>query len=102
MDRGLSPTASAAWHGSPRANGFASCCRSSKGQFRLRLVLRESVDLLRGANKNPMWWWHYDHGPDLALSVLDIVIERKDGRRYQVDRRATISEAMAAKPVPMD
>ncbi|MBX9934234.1 MAG: hypothetical protein K2Y56_22410 [Methylobacterium sp.] len=65
----------------------------------MRLVLREAVDLLKGPKKNPMWWWDDDHGPDLILSVMDIHIERLNGRRYRVDRRATIAEAMAAKPV---
>ncbi len=70
------------------------------GQYRLRLVLREAVDFKKAPSRNPAWWWDYDHGPDLALSVLDIHIERANGRRYEVDRRATISEATAAKPLP--
>ncbi|MBX9934473.1 MAG: hypothetical protein K2Y56_23650 [Methylobacterium sp.] len=90
-----------------RSSWIAFCDRlrellqeQADGQYRPRLVLREAVDYKKAPSQNPAWWWDYDHGPDLALSVEDIHLERLNGRRYQVDRQATISDAMVAKPVP--
>ena len=54
-----------------RSPWVASCERSREliqeqadGHFRLRLVLREAVDVQKGPKRNPAWWWDYDHVPD--------------------------------------
>jgi hypothetical protein len=63
--------------------------RQSLGEFRLRLILRESVDLRWGPTADPNWRWDYAHGPDIALDAAEIWIERADGRRKRVDQMET-------------
>lgn len=58
-----------------------------QGEFRLRLILREAVDLKRGPKANPLWYWDYDPGPDAISCVTEIWIETKDGRRRRVGER---------------
>lgn len=56
------------------------------GKCRLRLVLREAVDLA-GRDKrrqNPYWLWSYDLGVSTITSVAEVVIELRSGRRHVV------------------
>lgn len=56
------------------------------GKCRLRLVLREAVDLA-GRDKrrqNPYWLWSYDLGVSTITSVAEVVIEMRSGRRHVV------------------
>lgn len=56
------------------------------GKCRLRLVLREAVDLA-GRDKrrqNPYWLWSYDLGVGTITSVAEVVIELRSGRRHVV------------------
>ncbi len=55
------------------------------GLYRVRLVLREAVDFLPQPNRRPDWSWHYSRGPDVVMSLAEIVIERKTGRRVRVE-----------------
>lgn len=63
--------------------------RQNVGEFRLRLILRESVDLRWRPTADPNWRWDYAHGPDIALDVAEVWIERDDGRRKRVDQMKT-------------
>lgn len=63
--------------------------RQHEGEFRLRLILREGVDLRWGPTADPNWRWDYTHGPELALDAAEIWIERADGRRKRVDQMET-------------
>ncbi|MBX9934415.1 MAG: hypothetical protein K2Y56_23360 [Methylobacterium sp.] len=92
----------------PRRNCWIDSCdrlrellwEQAEGHYRLRLVLWVTVDYKKAPNRNAAWWWDYDHRLDLALGVEDIHIQRLKSRRYRMDRSATISDAMIAKPVP--
>lgn len=70
--------------------------RQHAGEFRLRLVLREAVDLKPGPRVDPTWLWDYDAGPAAIMSVAEIVIQTKDGRRRKEAR--TVSSAPMAAP----
>lgn len=63
--------------------------RQLEGEFRIRLILRECVDLRWGPTADPDWKWDYAHGPELALDAAEIWIERADGRRKRVDQMET-------------
>ncbi|MCJ2131565.1 hypothetical protein [Methylobacterium sp. E-045] len=63
--------------------------RQHEGEFRLRLILREGVDLRWGPTADPNWRWDYAHGPEFALDAAEIWIERADGRRKRVDQMET-------------
>lgn len=63
--------------------------RQHDGEFRLRLILREAVDLKRGPTVDPNWKGDYRWGPDLVLAVAEICIERKNGRRKRIDNLLT-------------
>jgi hypothetical protein len=56
------------------------------GKYRLRLVLREAVDLAGRDKKrqNPYWLWAYDHGVSTILSAAEVVIEMRSGKRHVV------------------
>ncbi|KQS79719.1 hypothetical protein ASG32_24990 [Methylobacterium sp. Leaf361] len=56
------------------------------GKYRLRLVLRESVDLAGRDKKrqNPYWLWAYDRGVSTILSAAEVVIEMRSGQRHTV------------------
>jgi hypothetical protein len=56
------------------------------GKYRLRLVLREAVDLAGRDKKrqNPYWLWAYDHGVSTILSAAEVVIEMRSGKRHDV------------------
>lgn len=51
-------------------------------KYRLRLILREAVDLKRGPKANPLWYWDYDAGPPAITSVAETWIQLNDGRRH--------------------
>lgn len=55
--------------------------RQYDGEFRLRLVLREAVDLKRGGVRNPEWVWDYNFGPSMIFDARETVILLKSGRR---------------------
>ncbi|KQU17728.1 hypothetical protein ASG63_09570 [Methylobacterium sp. Leaf94] len=55
-----------------------------EGQYRLRLILCEAVDLKRGPNANALWYWDYDAGPPAITCVAETWIQAKDGRRRRV------------------
>lgn len=61
--------------------------RQHDGEFRLRLILREAMDLKRGPKVNPLWFWDYDSGPDTISCVTETWIQAKDGRRRRVGER---------------
>jgi hypothetical protein len=79
---------SAAWIASSDALRLL-LARQREGEFRLRLILRESVDLRWGPTADPNWRWDYIHGPNLALDAVEIWIERENGRRKRVDQMET-------------
>jgi hypothetical protein len=56
------------------------------GKHRLRLVLREAVDLAGRDKKcrNPYWLWSYDLGVSTILNAAEIVIEMRSGQRHTV------------------
>ncbi|WP_457104353.1 hypothetical protein [Methylobacterium sp. P5_C11] len=56
------------------------------GKHRLRLVLREAVDLAGRDKKRqtPYWLWAYDHGVSMILSAAEVVIEMRSGKRHVV------------------
>ena len=58
--------------------------RQIDGEFRLRLVLREAVDLKSGAKRDPNQIWDYDMGATTITGAAEIVIERKTGLRQVV------------------
>jgi hypothetical protein len=58
--------------------------RQIDGEFRLRLVLREVVDLKRGAKRDPNQIWDYDMGATTITGAAEIVIERNTGLRQVV------------------
>jgi hypothetical protein len=77
------PTPSAPW--------IASCDRvyallyeQHEGKCRLRLILREAVDLKRSPKANPLWLWDYDAGPPSISCVAETWIQTKDRRRRRV------------------
>ena len=51
-----------------------------EGRCRLRLILREAVDLKRGPKADPLWYWDYDAGPPANACAAEIWIQSKDGR----------------------
>ena len=55
-----------------------------RGEYRLRLILREAVDLKRGPKADPSWYWDYDAGPPAITCVAETWIQAKDGRRRKV------------------
>jgi hypothetical protein len=55
-----------------------------QGKCRLRLILREAVDLKRGPRADPLWCWDYDAGPPAINCVSEIWIQTKDGRQRRV------------------
>lgn len=71
----------------PASASTISCGANSTGEFRLRLILREAVDLKRGPKMDPLWYWHYDPGPAAISCVAEIWIQTKDGRRRRVGER---------------
>ena len=60
----------------------AMLTRQHAGEFRLRLILREAVDLKRGPKVNPTNIWDYEVGPSAVFAVRQVVIVTKDGRRH--------------------
>ena len=66
------------------------------GKCRLRLVLREAVDLAGRDKKrqNPYWLWSYDLGVSTITSVAEVVIEMRSGRRHVVRMVHTAEEAL--------
>ena len=58
--------------------------RQVDGEFRLRLVLREAVDLKSGAKRDPDRIWDYDMGATTITGAAEIVIEKKTGHRQVV------------------
>ena len=58
--------------------------RQIDGEFRLRLVLREAVDLKSGAKRDPDQIWDYDMGATTITGAAEIVIEKKTGLRQVV------------------
>jgi hypothetical protein len=58
--------------------------RQVDGEFRLRLVLREAVDLKSGAKRDPNRLWDYDMGATTITGAAEIVIEKKTGHRQVV------------------
>jgi hypothetical protein len=58
-----------------------------QGEIRLRLILREAVDLNRAPKANPLWCWDYDPGLDAISCVAEIWIQTKDRRRRRVGER---------------
>lgn len=63
-----------------------------QGRFRLRLVLRESLDLKHGTKRdwNPLWVHDYHFGRHNLIHAADeVVIERCDGSRYRVNRSSS-------------
>jgi len=82
----------------PDSKGGAAWIASSKrirellqaqhdGEFRLRLIVRESTDLNRGPKVNPLWIFDYDVGPDAIMSAAEVWIQTKGGQRRKVERR---------------
>lgn len=59
--------------------------RQHAGEFRLRLVLRETVDLKPRGQRDPRRLFEYDCGP-FATTEAEVVIVLKDGRRYTVTK----------------
>ena len=55
-----------------------------EGRCRLRLILREAVDLKRGPKADTLWYWDYDAGPPAITCVAETWIQTKDGRRRRV------------------
>ena len=62
----------------------AMLTRQHAGEFRLRLMLRETVDLKRGPKVNPTNIWDYEVDPSAIFAVRQIVMVTKDGRRQMV------------------
>jgi len=56
-------------------------------KYRLRLILREAVDLKRGPKANPLWYWDYDAGPPAITSVAETWIQTKDGWRRRLEEK---------------
>lgn len=62
------------------------------GDFRLRLVLRERDHMKRAlkARRDPLYVHDYVYGPTyMVWRAFEVVIERRDGQRYRVDRTTT-------------
>ena len=57
-----------------------------KGEFRLRLVLRETHDLLPGVKRDPLRVIAYEFGPPAILLADEVVLITTDGQRHSVDR----------------
>src|ERR1700712_726875 len=68
--------------------------RQIDGAFRLRLVLREAVDLKSGAKRDPNQIWDYDMGATTITGAAEIVIERKTGLRQVVQRARSGTKAL--------
>ncbi|GEP07404.1 hypothetical protein [Methylobacterium oxalidis] len=54
------------------------------GRCRLRLVMREAVDLRRHPMANPRWVYDYNIGQGIVTMAEEIVIEFRNGRREVV------------------
>ncbi|AWN43769.1 hypothetical protein [Methylobacterium durans] len=54
------------------------------GAHRLRLVLREAVDLKPHTKPDPRWFFSYDVGASMISMAEEIVIEFRIGRREVV------------------
>ena len=63
---------------------YALLQEQHRGECRLRLILREAIDLKRGPNANALWYWDYDAGPPAITCVAETWIQTKDGRRRRV------------------
>lgn len=65
------------------------------GKCRLRLVLREAVDLADRdkRRKSPYWLWSYEFGVSTITSVAEIVIEMRSGRQHVVRQVRSAEEA---------
>ena len=77
------PTPSAPWIASSD-RVYALLEGQHRGEYRLRLILREAVDLKRGPKADPSWYWDYDAGPPAITCVAETWILTKDGRRRRV------------------
>lgn len=59
-----------------------------KGQhanvYRLRLILREQIDLRSGSQRDPFCLWDYDFGCTTILRVAEIVAETRSGQRQPI------------------
>jgi hypothetical protein len=71
--------------------------RQRKGELRLRLVLRETHDLLPGSRRNPLRVEAYEFGPPAILSAGEVVLITKDGQRHLVDRANLPPHAVSKK-----
>jgi hypothetical protein len=76
-------TASAQWIASTNCVA-ALLGEQHRGECRLRLILRESLDLKPGPKADPLWVWDYDAGPPAITCVAETWILTKDGRRRRV------------------
>ncbi|POR42686.1 hypothetical protein CRT23_11165 [Methylobacterium sp. V23] len=63
-----------------------------EGRCRLRLILREAIDLKRGPKADPLWYWDYDAGPPAITCVAETWILTKDGRRRRVGENGYASK----------
>ncbi|MDR7036003.1 hypothetical protein J2X36_000739 [Methylobacterium sp. BE186] len=55
-----------------------------RGEYRLRLVLREAADLMKRPNPDPCWFFSYDVGASMISLAEEVVIEFRNGRREVV------------------
>ena len=60
---------------------YALLQEQHRGECRLRLILREWVDLKRGPKANPLWYWDYGAGSPTITCAAETRIQTKDGRR---------------------
>lgn len=67
--------------------------RQYDGEFRLRLVLREAVDLKPLGKRDPLMIRNYEMGPETFLTEADVVIETRDGRRFLVPKTRGAEDA---------
>jgi len=68
-----------------------------KGEFRLRLMLHETNDLLPGAKRDPLRVEAYEFGPPAILGANEVVLVTKDGQRHLVDRAHLPPQATSPK-----
>lgn len=73
------------------------------GEFRLRLVLRESENLKKKLKRrrDPLYVHDYNFGPtNIAWEADELVIERCDGQRYRIDRTTSPWAAISLEATP--